>query len=216
MQWKPQQWWAGQDAFIIGGGPSLREFDWRRLIPFLTVGCNDAYQLGPSVCTICMFSDLNWYQQHLKRGIKEFPNPVITNQSSLHESEIENVLTMERSSNGPSRTALGWGGNTGYSAINLALILGARRVFLLGFDMKRVKRKTNWHDQNVGVPNDASYHRFIQGFEQSVELFAKVFPEREIINITPDSELNVFPKADLDDYIPVCADVSEEREMACV
>jgi len=208
VKWKAQQWWAGANVVIIGGGDSLRSFDWRRLMPFMTIGCNDAYQLGPSVCTVCIFGDLNWYHRHCSRGLKEFPNPVFTNQPSLYIKSPDWVLAMAREKTGVANDgeSLGWGGNTGFAAVNLALYLGARRVFLLGFDMKRSEdgeRRSNWHDHNVGKPNDASYKRFSDQFKKHGKQFFEKFPGREIVNLGPDSNMNTFPKMKLDEIIPI-------------
>src|SRR5574343_1711355 len=152
MKWTPRAWWSGLDAFVIGGGRSLRNFDWSRLRGRPTVGCNDAFARGPSMCSVCVFGDLRWYQHHFKR-LEQFPNPIITNQPSLHVGSPDWVLTMAREREGLHRGALGWGGNTGCIAVNVALLLGAERVFLLGFDMKLNGKQSNWHEQNIGHPN---------------------------------------------------------------
>jgi len=201
MYWLPQQWWAGQDAVIIGGGDSLRTFDWKRLHPFLTVGCNNAFELGPSVCTVCVFGDLKWFNFH-KGKLEQFPNPVITNQPYLYEKGPDWLLTVPRHKQGLSREVLTWGGNTGSIGLSLALLLGARRVFLLGFDMKLGKEgKANWHDANIGKPNGASYLRFGDAFKRMAADLPAVFPGREVINLGPDSALECFPKADLNSYL---------------
>ena len=192
MRWHPRQWWSGQDVVIIGGGPSLRGFDWSALRTCLTVGCNDAFKLGPSVCTVCVFGDMKWYITHYKE-LEMFPNPIFTNQPSLHVGSPDWILTVPRKIWGLHRDALGWGGNTGCSAINLALILGAMRGFLLGFDMKTKDDKTNWHDCNIGNPNDEAYKRFMEGFEKLSRDLPVVFPGRSVVNLGPDSALDMFP-----------------------
>jgi len=201
MRWEPKQWWPGEDIIIIGGGPSLEGFDWERLIPYRTIGCNDAYQLGPEVCDVCVFGDQKWFNAH-KADLINFPNPVFTNQPFLHTSSPDWLRTMSRRPSGLYRQELGWGGNTGCIAINLALILGAKRVLLLGFDLKRgLKGQSNWHPHNVGVPNEASWKRFKIGFQQIACDLPKVFPGCSIFNLGPDSGLDVFPKMELDDVL---------------
>ena len=199
MQWKPQQWYAGQDVYIIGGGPSLKDFDWQRLHNKITIGCNDAYRLGPSVCNICAFADHKWHGKN-QEGLKEFLNPVITNHKSFEPHS--QVLWLERVDHGLSRDKLGHGGNTGCIALNLALILGARRVLLLGFDMKLINRnQPNWHDFNIGKPNKKSYERFAKGFKKVADDLPMVFSGREVINLGPDSALDVFPEKYIYDYV---------------
>ena len=60
-RWKPTETWKGQDVFVIGGGPSLRSFDWSLLSNELTVGCNTAFTLGPEICKLCVFGDPIWF-----------------------------------------------------------------------------------------------------------------------------------------------------------
>lgn len=202
MRWEPKQWWAGQDAYIIGGGPSLSDFDWDRLRGSLTIGCNDAFRLGPSVCSVCTFGDLKWFTQH-KADLEKFPNPVVTVQPWLYDNGPDWLLVAKRQKHGLHHDgSLGWGGNTGGLALNLALALGALRVFLLGFDMKLSdKGSPNWHDHNLGQPTEASYVRFMFGYNRMVEDLPNVFPGREVINLGMDSALEVFPKANMDDYL---------------
>lgn len=208
MKWIPSEWWKGKDAFVIGGGPSLRDFNWDLLRPVLTVGCNDAYLLGPSICTVCVFGDLKWYRTHM-RALEKFENTVFTNQPSLHEGSPQWLMTLPRHRLGLHRSALSWGGNTGCSAINLALILGASRVFLLGFDLRVKESKTNWHDQNISKPNATSYVRFREGFKAIADDLPKVYPGRQVINLTPDSALEVFPKGNIEDYLEGVPNVSK-------
>ena len=60
----PKPKWQGQDAYIIGGGPSLRDFDWELLRGLNTIGCNDAYKLGEAFCKVCIFGDSKWFYHH--------------------------------------------------------------------------------------------------------------------------------------------------------
>ncbi len=197
MQWQPEKWWEGADAWIIGGGPSLRFFDWKLLLGRKTVGCNDAFRLGPAVCSVCIFGDLRWFNIH-RKALEKFPNPVFTNQPSLHIGRgVPWLLTLRREATGLHHDALGWGGCTGCSAINLALLLGAKRVFLLGFDLAVRDGKTNWHDQNISRPTEASYVRFQKGFAAIAQRLPKVFPGTAIYNCGEESRLDVFPKMSL-------------------
>jgi hypothetical protein len=189
------------DVYIIGGGPSLIGFDWNRLTNKLTLGCNDAYQLGPAICKACVFGDLKWFAYH-DEELAKFPNPRFTNEPSLYVHSPDWLLCMRREGNGLHQNALGWNGNTGAVAINLALVLGAQRVFLLGYDMKAPsKNLVNWHVHNVSKPNMNSYERFKRGMESVKNNLPSVFPGREIINIGPDSDLDCFPKEPIDKFL---------------
>jgi len=84
------------------------------------------------------------------------------------------------------------GGNSGYQAINLAYILGAKTILLLGFDMFGSHFFGDHPDKlNVNSP----YKHFIKGFESINQ--KKV----EIINCTRQTALNCFPLKFIDNVL---------------
>ena len=201
--WKPEAKWAGQDVFIIGGGNSLRErhFDWNLLKPELTIGCNTAFLLGPEVCKICVGGDRRWFE-HFEDDLEKFKGVVFTNHSSLRNSKKPWLWWIGRESVGLHTTSLGWNGNTGAVAINLALVLGASRIFLLGFDMKIVAGKSNWHDHILDktAVRPEVYPKFCEEFRHVYKDWKAKFADREIINVTDDSNLEWFPKVPFDAF----------------
>lgn len=58
--------WLGETVWIIGGGTSLRGFDWEGIRGRRIIGCNDAYLLGSWV-GVCCFGDRGWYRIHRDR-----------------------------------------------------------------------------------------------------------------------------------------------------
>jgi len=201
-RWTPTEDWKGQDVFLIGGGPSLRDFDWSLLEPELTIGCNTAFTLGEKVCKLCIFGDYDWFIK-FRTELEKYRGVVFANASASLSVLLENipwVWTMPRSAMGLHKASLGWNGNTGASAINLALILGAQRVFLLGFDMKRIGNNPNWHDKvfRPEATKPGVYKGFVQDFRHVVHGWKDNFPDREIINVTSDSGLGpeLFPWVD--------------------
>lgn len=189
-KWNPSREWDGQDAFVIGGGPSLRGFHWPLLEGKNVVGCNTAFTLGPDVCPTVVFGDLIFWERH-KRQLMEFKGRVVTNCRQLYNTTA-NILTMKRERHGLHHNALGWNMNTGASAINLCLILGAKRVFLLGFDFKPDEGGCpNWHKNQIQDLKAGVYGRMLENFEYVKRDLHKF--GAEIINLNPSSELKIFP-----------------------
>jgi hypothetical protein len=201
-RWTPEPKWKGQDAFIIGGGPSLREFNWARLHAKNTIGCNTAFTLGPRVCKVCFFSDISWFDRY-GLELEGFAGPVVTHSPELAcAGEHEWVRQVPREDFGLHLNALGYGGNSGCGAINLALLMGAQRVFLLGFDCQLpADRRPNWHDRVHDVPSDDVYTRFYEGFTRLAQDLPRVFPGRQVINLTEGSRLTQFPQLPLDSIL---------------
>ncbi len=198
--WKPKQVWLNQDVFIIGGGNSLKLFDWNLLKSELTIGCNDAYKHGSEITKLCIFGDLKWFNVH-KQELLKYEGVLFTNAPSLCQKNLDWVWTMDRNPKGLHKDALGWNGNTGAAAINLALLLGAKRVFLLGFDMHLSKGgKSNWHDNNIDKPDAEIYPKFLEGFDKLYVDLPKKFPEAKIFNVTDNSSLELFPKLEVEKF----------------
>jgi len=192
-KWTPEKKWNGQDVFIIGGGNSLEQFDWKLLKNENTIGCNDAFRHGIEICKICVFGDVKWFQS-FESELARYKGVVFTSCQQLQRTNLPWLWFMSRRAFGLYENALGWNGNTGAAAVNLALLLGAKRIFLLGFDMHLSKdNKPNWHQNRLNKPNKNIYSKFLKGFGKLVTDLKK-FPDVEIINVTDDSSLNLFPK----------------------
>lgn len=89
---------------------------------------------------------------------------------------------------------LGWGGNGGFHALNLAIQFGARRIVLVGYDM-RVDRGTHWHgDHPKGMNNPAASNtaRWRQVLDAQAPLLASMGVS--VINASPVSALEAYPK----------------------
>ena len=204
--WIPQPMWQGQEAFVIGGGPSLRDFDWDLLRDENTVGCNNAFRLGPEICKVCVFVDRKFIfdkPNHPRKGfydeLSRFPNPVITNDSQLKHREESWLLWMRRQPKGLHRDALGFNANCGATAVNVALLLGASTIYLLGVDMHLGgDKEPNWHNHVIDKANEQVYARMITSFGHVKKDLELKFPGCQIFNINKNSSLKMFPILDPD------------------
>lgn len=199
-RWTPERIWEGEEAFIIGGGKSLESFDWNLLKTELTIGCNDAYKLGPDVCKICIFGDMKWFLANEKE-LAKFKQPVFTNVGKVAKLRLNWVWDLPREPCGLHEKALGWNYNTGAAAVNLALLLGVRRVYLLGFDMHLSRDgKANWHPNLLDKPDATVYDKFLNGFKVLAKDLETKFSSSEVINITDNSSLNLFTKIGIKEF----------------
>jgi len=192
-QWVPEPFWTGQDVYIIGGGPSLQTFDWDRLRGKHTIGCNSAYRLGKEVCLVCFFGDRGFWNEH-KEALASYTGTVVTNSKveDARHPDPEWLYRIERRAKGVFLDVPGWNGNSGACAVNLALIFGAKRVMLLGYDMKATKDTANWYRPGV-KKKDIPYARFLQAFDRVAKGCREMFPDRVILNVNDDSALKAFP-----------------------
>jgi hypothetical protein len=121
-----------------------------------------------------------WHKYH-KNEIEKYDIPFYST-SGVDDSK---VLYLESSSRGltAQKTKLGWNCCSGWAGLNLALNLGARRVFLLGYDMSFGKdNESNWHP-NIRKVNSNSYKVFLNQQQKIISDFEKVFSDRQVFNI---------------------------------
>lgn len=200
MSWRvPAGAWAGRDAFILGGGPSLSGVDVNRLRGRgKVIAVNDAgFDLAPWA-DVLFFADgwprwFGWNQHRLP----EFTGPLIVTRARVPQvdSRLRYLAHDPKAalSRDPSRVA-GYCG--GASAINLAYLFGARRIVLLGFDM----RGGNWHGQHKAAPLDNCFERhFIPALDRMAP--ALVADGCTVLNASPGSALRCFPVCDLEEVL---------------
>jgi len=204
MQWQPEPLWQDQDAFVLGGGLSLKNmrFDFSILENERVIGCNDAYKLGPAICNICVFGDQKWFDFH-REPLSEYAAAgglVVTNVTAMYETRIPWVMTMRRRLKGVHHDALGWNLNTGSVAMNLGLILGAKTIYLLGFDRWHKKGQGNWHVNTLDTPTDKIYSDMNYAETYAAKDLKNKFPDRQIVNVTDSSKLDVWPKVPVAEF----------------
>jgi hypothetical protein len=196
--WNPPNWWKGKTVYIVGGGPSLCGVNLTPLKGKCVIGCNDAYVLGEKLVPICYFGDYAWWMIHRERlklyeGILVSCSLKYIEDPSVHMLERVNGKTLEKF------PKVGWFCNTGASAINLAVNLGAKKIVLLGFDMKLGNSgQSNWHINEKDRPKAMRYQVFMENIANLADSLWRDYPEVEVINANMDSALNLFRKVRLE------------------
>jgi len=193
--------WKGQRCFIIGGGKSLKGFDWRILKGELTIGVNMAFmKISPSI----LFStDSRFYEWIIQGALGEDVQRKFADYQGFKvwlnffkykypdavyqvDSAGEKILTSSL------KDGIGHGSNSGYAALNLAICLGANPIYLLGFDMQGDGngKQVWWHDGYPLNQGESIFTHMIENFERaSVEIKDRGF---RVINLNDNSALRCF------------------------
>lgn len=186
-------------AFIIGGGPSIKETNLDLVKDRYVIGVNAAFRLGTWV-NVCFFGDNRFYQNQISY-LEKWPNRIVScAPKAKNNKKIEYLKRCQKHPLCTERDKIYFpsrGANSGAAAINLAIREGAKEVILLGFDMQTVNGQHNYHKYHNHNPNDKVYDRFIQSFEN----IAKELKNVKVYNATPGSKLKCFPKVDLNEII---------------
>lgn len=209
--------WAGQSAYLVGGGPSLRTLDWGLLADRSRVlAINRAFLDCPKAAA--------WFSEDLRvielyhgrpewarfGGAKLFHSldPVFTARARALDPGLQIVECRRRDKYWSRSLAEGLcqSSNSGVGAINLACILGADPIYLLGFDCRGERgRESNYHQdyESAGFDRtgDHQYQSFASDFEHWV---APNVRDRRVINLVDPrfpSRLSCWPQEDRDRHL---------------
>jgi hypothetical protein len=211
--------WTGEPCIVAASGPSLTP-DIAQKVRFArwlngwrVVVVNDAYKALPTADALYA-ADNGWWDVHGKcEGFtgqrwsthEEDPNPREIHGNDKRDLSIRCGINLVRGLDGDEfsfdPTLIRYGSNSGFQAINLALLFGCTRIVLVGFDMRHVNGQAHFfgnHPKPLGQLKDGEYERFCIRFERA----AKKLPAHvSIVNATPGSALTCFPMMSLDDAL---------------
>lgn len=201
----------GHAAYIIGGGPSLKSFDFNLLRGRKTVGCNHAFRLGVDICNIVCFVDggTGRFLEQMVDGVPtrdtifNFPGPIVSNHfDMINEPRVHYFAATERivADVVGQPPKLMHGSNTGVAATHLALKLGANPVYLMGIDMKSHQGQNNWHTYGELPKDQEVYNRHTDGFRVLSREYQVFYPGAQIIQLAEDSGMGLFPVESLSEH----------------
>jgi len=208
--WTVPKMWKGQDVVVIGGGPSVADTDLSLIHNHRVIGVNTAYQLGEWI-DILFFGDLKWWEWH-RETLRTWPGLIVTNcPTHVYTFPRKRVLQTNRildwQKEDPS--IISWNYNSGYAAIHLAFLLGAKRIILIGFDMvprvENRQEKFHWHEEHPAPHELRTCNKHFRTFLTRTENVAQGLAESkvEIFNTNVHSMIpsSSFPKLPLKDVL---------------
>lgn len=197
----PAKRWS--ECVVAATGPSLTPEVAETVRGRRVIAVNDAYRLLP-FADVLYACDAAWWDVHA--GCPGFAGE----KWSCHGTDKHNNKRAAaekyglRLVQGHTREgfcldgAVHYGSNSGFQAINLALLFGCTRILLVGFDMRVNGKRHFFGSHPEPLNNNVSYTTFVPFFERA----AKTLPAGiEILNCTPNSALTCFPLVDIHDAI---------------
>ena len=193
--------WSDRPCFIVGGGPSLRGFEFSKLNSKHTIAVNRAQEyIYP---TILFFMDNETFYQevmggHFGRMARErfinAPLKISLNiTGAMYDHKVYSVPMSEKAAMTTDiRDGLFEGDNSGFAALNLAVCLRANPIYLLGFDMSsNGTGLQSWFHQGYRLTGkDSAYKRWLVHFEEACPVIKGL--GIGIINLNPASALRCF------------------------
>ena len=206
-------------VFIVGGGPSLQSFDFGTLNNHDVIAVNKSIEFLDKVK---YFITMDYtFLKKTNLTINEINNKsensiFVLNNEHDYIRQVNGVYTDTRSnlrydalslfnnviiSNSEVDSTTGFGttlgnfqhgNNSGYCALQLALLLGYDEIYLLGFDLNTFKKQTHFHQgykQNITQFN-SNLNRYRKNFVNSI----KLSKTNKIFSSNKNSYLNTYIK----------------------
>lgn len=210
--------WKDQTCFLIGGGPSLINFDFSLIKDFPTIGTNKTFTKYSSTIVYAMderfysmvtyAQKAEWkklHQQWLEyKGIKVFARR--SRKFKFDESVYVVNSLSNKTMSFDLKKGIYSGNNSGFGALMLAIGLGTTRIGLLGYDLKVQGKdggiKTHFHE-GYEYQSKSSFQSKLNAFRMCFEEFSSVIAQQgvEVINLNLDSALECFPKEDIKTFL---------------
>jgi hypothetical protein len=190
-------------VFIVGGGSSLLGFDWSRLDGKNVIAINRAYEVLPNA-DIVYFSDPAFWREHGSRVVTHSGRKIY----GVHHTrwdivpevpDIEKVKIVR--TNGLSKKngeVCQW--KTSLSgAINIAVQLKFKTIYLLGIDMQWDGNTHHWHS---GYKEQMGMNLFDKMMKELKSIAGQLRGRGiKVINLNPESALRVWKKMNIDDVL---------------
>lgn len=214
--------WKGQTAVILGGGPSLT-IEQVELVRDAAVRCiavNDTYLLAPWA-DVQYAADIRWHKwqeqgvpktslglsgEEVRDRWSRFQGQKcsIENFSGIHADEIHVLKNAHGTNHGFGLSMdfrkLVTGRNSGFQALNLAVLAGAQRILLLGFDGQPASDgKGHWFGEHPMPTPPAAYQQYRQAMSAAENLLIEVGVD--VFNCSPGSAIDSFPKLTLSEVL---------------
>lgn len=207
--------WLGRTVFCLGSGDSLRRVapaQWAgigamQLDGAIVLAVNssiDTARLAGCEPDVLLFTDHNWFEDN-EDLVRAFAGPIFTfnKESQIAYPALLRVENIHRHDFAVGHPPMRDGRSSGHRAVSLAVMCGARRVVMLGYDMRvdPVTGRSHCHDKYQHTEPERAYR------DEYVPSFTGWYASAlmvgcEILNATPGSAVTEFPMLDLDDLLP--------------
>ena len=180
---------------VLGSGSSVNDFDFSSIEGFYVIGVNLGVRLHP--CDAMVFLDADMVEDH-SDDIVDFKGDIYCSDRAaarIHELNLPvNFISFKNQYN---NIAKDWcdpiiGMMSGLAALNIALLLGYKEIYLIGFDLYPGHVFENEYEKR-GIHSDQTYahewtmNKIVNKFELFKDVDAKIY------NCNPHSRIKTFP-----------------------
>lgn len=191
--------WSGR-CIVAASGPSLTEEVAALCRGERVIAVNDAYRLLPwaDVTYAC---DKAWWGIHRlnvlagEKWTSHGLSPKNDKRDVADQWGLRVIAGEDRPGFSVDPARIHYASNSGFQAVNLAILFGADPIVLVGFDMRHVDGKSHFFGNHKAPLRDhAQFGVWRSKFAKAAE---KLGGSPKIINCTPQSALTCFPSMPL-------------------
>lgn len=182
--------WKGLEVVCIASGPSLTEADCEsvRISGRPVIVTNTTFRRCPWADVLFAF-DYRWWREY-RAEVASFKGARVCC-SQIKQEGVQVLIQQDWYQHFH---------NSGASAIALAVVSGARRILLLGYDCQKTYGHTHWHGDH---PKSLGNAKSIGNWPKHFKNVAKYAADRgvEVLNCSRETALTSFPRAELEQVL---------------
>lgn len=192
--------WRGQTVVCLASGPSMTQADAeyvRGRARVITV--NSTWRLAPWA-DVHYTNDHDLLEAQLPAMQREALGEIWCGHPSWRHPEVRSIPFVKHARGVvriPGR--IGWGGNSGYAAMQLAYQFGARRIVMLGYDQTD-QHGPHWHGEHPdGYRKGFNWPMWAERFAEAARDFTQLGVE--VLNCSRHTTLACFPLATVEEVL---------------
>lgn len=199
MNKSPEGFLKGKDCVIVGSGASLKEFNFNALSDKFIIALNHSIYFFDSHA--CLFIDRKFLKDDNQKAIqflKGYKGMIFTAWRSKYHlmpkksNKVHYFSLNIRNEKKEYYNGLYCGKSSGLCAINLALIMEAKNIYLLGFDYDDKMQPKHFYN-NVGEDKFKNESSYTNAKCNSIsQMFSVYADHKNIINCNLNSQIKCF------------------------
>lgn len=197
--WTVPRAWDGMTVAVLASGPSLTPEDAAAVAHLPRIVTNATFRMVPDAQIIYGSDVMFWRHEEYADVFQCRGMRVCVEQTrGVYPGSLPRGVAVLRSGGfegfSEKQDTICTGGNSGYAAMNLAALTGARQIIVLGLDMTGL----HWHGRHPKGLNNPKEHRFAT-WAKRFDVLARELQKRdiEVLNCSPVTTLQCFPRKSL-------------------
>lgn len=202
--------WSDRPVAIVGGGPSLQGFDFGRLRSRFTVVAVNASMFDLPFADAGFSIDIraarNWWPKI--RNEVRFPfylaidNPVLDHFSGPPPSSVVFLRRVQGTALSTNPVLISAGGTSGFGALHLSFLKGAKRITLFGFDYQPSAVGEWHHNEQHYFPHRQrlwDWQKWARNFDAAASVLRQAGVE--VVNASPGSAITAFRRVSIEEAL---------------